>query len=225
MILAPPTPMFTILGNWMNQSYNAGMNFANRNATAPNTSKDVLMGYLAAVSGAVTVGLSLRWLLGGITKNMTGGKLLLMNSAVAYFATANANVLNTMVMRRIEMQKGIDFYDETGKEKLGVSSACAKSAVYQTAQTRVILPLAVFLLPGSIMYFLDRVKVMPKARGPKMLVEVLVVSLSLWLALPFSIAIFPQYGSLPVESIEEEFRNLRTSKGEQVKRVTFNKGL
>ena len=79
------------------------------------------------------MGLTLRKIFGGLTKNLTGGSLLLMNSAVAYFATANANVINTMVMRRVEMQKGIDFYDETGEELLGVSKVCAKNAVYQTA--------------------------------------------------------------------------------------------
>lgn len=34
MLLTPPTPMNTAFWQWLNQTYNAGMNYGNRNASS-----------------------------------------------------------------------------------------------------------------------------------------------------------------------------------------------
>ena len=34
MLLAPPSPMNTIFWQWINQTYNAGLNYGNRNASS-----------------------------------------------------------------------------------------------------------------------------------------------------------------------------------------------
>jgi hypothetical protein len=73
MLMAPQTPFNTIFFQWINQTYNAGMNYGNRNASSPNTTKDLMFGYSMAVASSITVSLGLRKLSHNMTKNLHGG--------------------------------------------------------------------------------------------------------------------------------------------------------
>ena len=59
MIMAPRTTFNTIFFQWLNQTYNAGMNYGNRNATSTYSTNDILKGYSAAVVSSVTLSLGL----------------------------------------------------------------------------------------------------------------------------------------------------------------------
>ena len=41
MVFSAPTPFNTILWQWINQTYNASLNYANRNATSKYTTQDI----------------------------------------------------------------------------------------------------------------------------------------------------------------------------------------
>ena len=43
------TPLFGFVMQWVNQTYNACMNYGNRNASSPLTNKDLAQGYVGAV--------------------------------------------------------------------------------------------------------------------------------------------------------------------------------
>jgi len=88
------------------------MNYGNRNASSPYTSKDILKGYTAAVLSSVGMGLGLRKICFNFTKSLKGGNLVLANSLIAYVSVATAGFLNTFCMRMGEMEKGIKVYDE-----------------------------------------------------------------------------------------------------------------
>lgn len=122
MLISPPTMANTIFWQWFNQSFNAGLNYGNRNASSPYTTRDLAFGYSAAVGSSVTVALALRKLFANVSKNVTGAKLILVNSLVAAMASGSANFMNTMCMRKVEMKNGIEvFRDEQMTERLGVS--------------------------------------------------------------------------------------------------------
>jgi hypothetical protein len=53
---------WTAFFQWLNQSYNAGMNYGNKNSTCAYTNMDLMQGYAAAASSSVAVGLTLRFL-------------------------------------------------------------------------------------------------------------------------------------------------------------------
>jgi hypothetical protein len=55
-----PTPFNTIMSNWFNQSYNAVVNYGNRNASSTYTTTDILRGYFAATASSVLVALGIR---------------------------------------------------------------------------------------------------------------------------------------------------------------------
>ena len=60
---------------------------------------------------------------------MTGARLIIMNTASSFVACSTAGCLNTIIMRRTEMKKGIDVLDKEGNA-YGQSQVCAKHAVF-----------------------------------------------------------------------------------------------
>lgn len=122
MLLSPPTMANTIFWQWFNQSFNAGLNYGNRNASSPYTTKDLAFGYSAAVGSSVSMALILRKLFANVSKSVTGTKLILVNSVIVALASGTAGFLNTFCMRNVEMTNGIEvFKDEQMTEKLGIS--------------------------------------------------------------------------------------------------------
>ena len=224
MLMTPPTPMNTVFWQWINQTYNAGMNYGNRNASSQQTTGDILFGYSAAVASSITISLGLRKLSAGLTKNMKGGTMILANSIINYIAVASAGFLNSYCMRMGEMSRGIKIQDEHGEE-MGISKKSAEKAVIQTSFSRMVLSGPIFILPGLSMFLLDKVGLIPRARIPKTILELTVISLALWVALPLSVSLFPPRGEIEASEIESEFREMRNSKGELVTRYYYNKGL
>lgn len=129
MILSPPTMFNTVLWQWVNQSYMAGLNYANRNPQSTFSNEELLFGYSASVSASIAVALTLRKLTKNLTRNATGSRLLILNTMVAALASSSAGYVNTTLMRQPEAMNGIKIY--SGKnlkesEYLGISKSCAK---------------------------------------------------------------------------------------------------
>lgn len=99
MIITAPTPFNTIFWQWVNQTYNALLNYGNRNASSNYTTQDIMRGYSAACSSSIVVALGIRKALESRTKNMRGGKLVIFNSISAFFACSTAGFLNAYFMR------------------------------------------------------------------------------------------------------------------------------
>jgi len=224
MLMTPPTPMNTMFWQWLNQTYNAGMNYGNRNASSQQTTGDILFGYSAAVASSISISLSLRKLSSGVTKNMKGGTMVLANSIINYIAVASAGFLNSYCMRMGEMSRGIKIQDEEGNE-MGISKKSAEKAVIQTSLSRMVLSGPIFIIPGLSMFLLDKFGMMPKSKAPRTVLEIGVITLSLWIALPMSVALFPQRGEINAKEIEPEFATRTNSKGDLIEKYYYNKGL
>ena len=102
------------------------------------------------------------------------------------------------------MEKGIDVLDKETHEPYGKSVISAKKAVLQTATSRIFLVMTIFIPPG-ILVAMEKLKLMPKARLPKLSVEISLLALELYIAVPLGLALFPQYGSLKADELEPEF--------------------
>jgi len=224
MLMSAPTPFNTVFYQWLNQTYNAGMNYGNRNASSQQTTGDILFGYSAAVTSSISISLMLRKFSAGITKNMKGGTLVLANSIINYIAVASAGFLNSYCMRMGEMSRGIKIQDEFGEE-MGISKKCAEKAVLQTSLSRMILSAPTFIIPGVSMFVLDSLGLIPKSKGPRTVLELVVISGALYLALPVSVSLFPPRGEINANEIEPEFAQRTNSKGQLIQRYYYNKGL
>lgn len=207
-----------VFWQWVNQTHNAGVNYANRNATKPTPTSKFIQSYVGAVGSALTiaVGISL-----GIKKTslLSANSKLLASRFVAYPATATANIANVYLMRSSELQQGIDVHDQQGNV-VGTSKAAAKKAVSETALSRVILPAPILIFPPIIMTMLEKTKFIMSR--PKMILPLnaVVCTLAFGLALPFAIALFPQQSKMSREKLEADIAEKTDSQF-----VYFNKGL
>lgn len=71
-IIAAPTPFNTIFWQWVNQTYNAFLNYANRNASSKYTTDDIIKSYCAACASSITIGLLIRKAMSGRTAHIKG---------------------------------------------------------------------------------------------------------------------------------------------------------
>lgn len=150
--------------------------------------------------------------------------MILANSLISYAAVACAGFLNSYCMRMGEIKRGIKIYDEQG-ECMGISKESARRAVLQTSFSRMVLSFPIFIIPGVSMAMFEKFGLIPKRRAPKTVLEIGVIAFSLWIALPLSVSLFPQKGSVKASEIEQEFREVRNSQGKYVETYYYNKGL
>uniref|UniRef100_A0A8C6SXJ2 Sideroflexin 5b n=1 Tax=Neogobius melanostomus TaxID=47308 RepID=A0A8C6SXJ2_9GOBI len=63
LLLPNQTVLSTVIWQWLNQSHNACVNYANRNATKPTPTSKFLQGYVGAVTSAVSIAVGLNVLI------------------------------------------------------------------------------------------------------------------------------------------------------------------
>lgn len=72
MILSPPSLKATVFWQWINQTYNAGFNYGNRNASSPVTLSEVFQSYCLALGSSITAALGLRKMTSIVFGSRTG---------------------------------------------------------------------------------------------------------------------------------------------------------
>jgi hypothetical protein len=173
MIISKQTTTNIIFLQWINQTYNAVLNYSNRNATSSLDSKGLVISYAAAVTASITIGLGMRRLLTPYSKIFKGPARLFFNFLINVTAIGCAGVLNVLIMRSKEMKEGITLTDVNGYE-IGKSPKIGKEAVVKTALSRIILPFPPLLLPTIAFYLMEKRQILPKNRMAKILVETFV---------------------------------------------------
>jgi sideroflexin-5 len=208
---------------WVNQSYNVALNYANRNTANELSNAKVAAAYGAAVAASCTIGL-------GLTKFADRATHLppairpMMKIAVPYTAVASAGALNLALTRANEMQHGIDVTDEYG-DVHGRSKVAGSGAVFKSAMSRVVLPAPILLLPPIIMAGLERMSIIPKSGPGKMVANVGVVTISILCALPCAIGLFPQVSEIDATELEPHFHSLVDKNNNRITKFYYNKGL
>uniref|UniRef100_A0A8C5NS74 Sideroflexin 5 n=1 Tax=Junco hyemalis TaxID=40217 RepID=A0A8C5NS74_JUNHY len=190
------------LNLWLNQSHNACVNYANRNASKPSPTSKFIQGYLGAVISAVSIAVGLNVLIQRANK-FTPATRLLIQRFVPFPAVASANICNVVLMRHTELEEGIDVLDTNGNI-VGSSRVAAKHALLETALTRVVLPMPILVLPPIIMSVLE--KNFPQIHPKPSLVQ-----------FPLLLSLFP---GIETSQLEPEIAMATTSKT-----VVYNKGL
>lgn len=206
-----------VFWQWVNQSFNALVNYTNRNAASPITPKQIGVAYVTATSTALAtaVGLNL------YTKKAPP----LVARWVPFAAVAAANCVNIPMMRQQEILNGITVTDENGNQ-LGQSKKAAAKGIAQVVISRITMAAPGMIIMPIIMQRMEKLKFMQKItflHGP---IQVMMVGVFLIFMVPAACSLFPQQCSLAVSKLEPELRESIVSRyGDNIKYVYFNKGL
>uniref|UniRef100_A0A4W3IQB8 Sideroflexin 5b n=1 Tax=Callorhinchus milii TaxID=7868 RepID=A0A4W3IQB8_CALMI len=114
LLLPNQTLASTIFWQTLNQSHNACVNYANRNASKVTSRFTFALGYCGAVTSAVSIAVGLNRFIQK-TKQFSPAARLLIQRFVPFPAVASANICNVVLMRHSELIEGISVLDEEGK--------------------------------------------------------------------------------------------------------------
>lgn len=218
MLLPNPTMRQIIIWQWLNQSHNACVNYANRNASKPTPTKRFVMGYVGAVTSAVSIAAGLSLLIRRASAFSHTTKMLIQRF-VPFPAVATASTCNVVLMRNSELVEGIEVFDRNGRV-IGTSKAAAKKALGETALTRMFLPAPILIIPPVVMSFLEKTKFLKTYPRMHLPINSVVCTLAFGFALPVAIALFPQVSHIKRQSLEPEVQELTSDE-----EVYYNKGL
>uniref|UniRef100_A0A8C2NZB6 Sidoreflexin n=1 Tax=Capra hircus TaxID=9925 RepID=A0A8C2NZB6_CAPHI len=168
---------------WINQSFNAVVNYTNRSGDAPLTVNELGTAYVSATTGAVATALGLN----ALTKRVSP----LVGRFVPFAAVAAANCINIPLMRQRELKVGIPVTDENGN-RLGESANAAKQAITQVVVSRILMAAPGMAIPPFIMNALEKKAFLKRFPWMSAPVQVGIVGFCLVFATPLCCALFPQ---------------------------------
>ncbi|XP_060097740.1 sideroflexin-2 [Heteronotia binoei] len=206
-----------VFWQWVNQSFNAIVNYTNRNAASPISVKQIGVAYVTATSTALAtaVGLNL------YTKRAP----TLVARWVPFAAVAAANCVNIPLMRQQELINGITVTDENDN-RLGESRRAAIKGISQVVISRVTMAAPGMILLPIIMEKLEKYPFMKKIQVLHAPLQILLVGGFLVFMVPFACALFPQRSTIALSKLEPDLRESVVVKhGDKVPYVYFNKGL
>jgi hypothetical protein len=235
----------TIAWQVANQSLNVAINYSNSNKSSPLSWSKIAQSYFLAVTASCSVAVGLNSLVPRL-KSLSPSTRLILSRLVPFAAVASAGALNVFLMRGEEMRTGIDVFPAKAKSKtaenpspagalekapqaddnsseasLGKSKKAATLAVAETAASRVFNSSPIMVLPPLLLVRLQRgawLRQNPRWTTPVNLGLILLTS---YAALPLALAAFPQRQRLRAESLEEEFHG----RGGEGGLVEFNRGI
>ncbi|XP_036613974.1 sideroflexin-3-like [Trichosurus vulpecula] len=201
---------------WVNQSFNAIVNYSNRNGNVTATERQLGVAYMSATTGAVATALGL--------KALTGHLPSLVGRFIPLTAVCAANCINIPLMREREIQMGVPVTDDTG-HKLGYSSRAAQKGIFQVVISRITMAFPSLTIPPLIMNELEKKDFLKKRPWLSATVQVGLIGILQVIATPLCCALFPQRSSILVKNLEPELRAQIKEKSPNTEVVYFNKGL
>ncbi|XP_003705513.1 sideroflexin-1-3 [Megachile rotundata] len=205
-----------ITWQWINQSFNAIVNYTNRSGSNPVPMNTILQSYVMASGGAVATALTLNHAL----KNAPP----LVGRLVPLAAVAAANCVNIPLMRISELKNGIELQTEDGK-RVGHSKRAARKAIIAVTLSRILMASPSMLLAPIIMNFMDRRQLLRNAKWAVTPIQVLICGICLTFATPLCCALFHQRVPISVDELEPQVQKEVLSHDSNLKIVYYNKGL
>ena len=209
----------TIFAHWLNQSYNASVNYSNR---AGDTTDINLL--VQAYAMAVTVSVSGALVATNVMKRMGGGQSVGATLARAFLpmgAVAASGIANLLLMRKEELTDGVPIMDDDGNVR-GKSVVAGRIGLAECAAARVLWNIPCMTLPPLLAPFLARAAIF---RAHPSRAELLLIYAGVAIGVPPAIAYFPQRETVDASKLEDRFREMKNADGRLVESFTFNKGI
>lgn len=215
------TSTAVIFWQWVNQSFNALVNYTNRNAESPVTTTQLGVAYVSATASALVTAL-------GCKKYLATRASPLLQRYVPFAAVAAANCVNIPLMRQGEILNGIAVTDEKGN-KVTESKVAAGKGISQVVFSRIFMA-----LPGMTILpiIIERVQYKPWfANSPKLHAPIQVLGAGAFLIfmVPVACGVFPQRCSISSSTLKklepEAYEKLEKNTSKIPEQLYFNKGL
>ncbi|KAM9197667.1 sideroflexin-2 isoform 1-T1 [Dugong dugon] len=206
-----------VFWQWVNQSFNALVNYTNRNAASPTSVRQMALSYFTATTTAVATAVGMNLL----AKRAPP----LVGRWVPFAAVAAANCVNIPMMRQQELIQGICVKDKNHNE-IGHSWRAAAIGITQVVISRITMAAPGMILLPVLMEQLEKLHFMKKVKVLHAPLQVMLSGCSLIFMVPVACGLFPQTCELPVSYLEPKLQDtVRAKYGELVPYVYFNKGL
>jgi hypothetical protein len=212
LICLPATRTNIAFFNWLNQTYNAGMNYANSSGKEDSV-KYIAISYVMALVSSIGVAMYLNRRFSKL-----GNMGLIRSALIRLFPSSAAGFLNLFFMRSDYAIKGIDVKDKDDNT-VGVSKKCGIKALFEGALSRCFMPMPLLANHFIVTYM----NTLAFPRNLKIFIELVLCAIALSIGLPCSIAIFKQYSTCHVDSLENELKEKLKQRG--IDYVYYNKGL
>jgi tricarboxylate carrier len=209
-----------IFWQFANQSFNAIVNYSNRNASVGVSNEQLGKAYVAATSASVFTALALNKAVASSPVLSAG----IIGRFVPLVAVAAANCINIPLMRQREVNEGIGISLEDGTE-VGSSTAAAKEALMQVIPSRVAMAVPALFFPPLIMAKLERTSSFIRNPWLKAPATLLLTGICLTFSTPLCCALFPQKAAISVSNVEEGLRERLMQQHPNVSQFYYNKGL
>ncbi|XP_067936039.1 sideroflexin-2-like [Watersipora subatra] len=211
-----------IFWQWVNQSFNALVNYTNRNAKSDITNSQIAAAYVSATGSALVVSLGLKTYLAKAASPF-------LQRYVPFAAVASANMVNIPLMRQRELTDGVMMFDENGAEMVA-SNAAAVKGITQVVTSRIIMAAPGMTLLPIVMERFEKKPWMQRIKPLHGPIQILGVGVCLLFMTPFSCSIFNQRCSIAtsrLKSLDKDAYNalLVKTNGSPPEVLYFNKGL
>jgi len=203
-----------IFWQWVNQSFNALVNYTNRNANVEQDNSKLLVAYVSATSSALVTAL-------GLKAYLAKRASPLFQRYVPFAAVAAANMVNIPLMRRSELENGILCVDDQGSPMMN-SKTAAIMGISQVVLSRIVMAMPGMTVLPVIMEHLEKKPWMQKVKPMHGPIQVLFVGCFLLFMTPTACALFPQTAAINTSTVAK-FEALPDKPLPDV--LKFNKGL
>jgi len=221
--LLSANPMTQLFWQWANQSYNVAVNYANRNGSSQMTTEQIGISYGAAVLSSCGIA----WGMGkaGARLDKMGGMMgTALRVAAPYTAVVTAGCLSLIIIRKPELDEGVNVTDKEGNV-YGKSLVAGRDGITKCCMARALWNIPVLPMNQLMCYIYSQSKI--HAKNPRLFMPFQVVSATVCVGLGLypAQAVFSQNAEISASSLEPEFRNICRPDGTPITEFYFNKGL
>lgn len=217
MITFYKTKPAIIFWQWLNQTFNAIVNYTNRSGDAPITTKQLFASYCAACGGALGTALYLN----SKTKKMSP----IYARLVPFAAVCGANFINIPMMRSNELINGTPVFTVPDGQRVGDSTVAARTGIFLVCISRVGMAIPGMTITPAITNWATQRGMFNRYPMAVMPFQLVLVGLCVTFATPFCCALFEQRATLSVNSLESELKDTVQKKFPKTETVFYNKGL
>uniref|UniRef100_A0A1B6C7W0 Uncharacterized protein n=1 Tax=Clastoptera arizonana TaxID=38151 RepID=A0A1B6C7W0_9HEMI len=206
-----------IFWQWVNQSFNAIVNYTNRSGDSKLPLRQLLISYILATGGALATALSFNQIVVNAPH--------LVRQCVPFVGVAAANCINIPLMRFQELKHGIPVVDDLNRQ-IGISKKAAFIAICSVVCSRMVMVLPGLTFSPIVVHFLEDSGYIKKEQKIQYaILQTFLCGFFLALATPMACAVFSQRSKISIDKLEQDLQEKIQDLVPKPELVFYNKGL